>query len=693
MKKIALLIVSMLTLSLHTSPGVAEQPKLLTLDNLAIPETLGKIQERFVGSRNRWVIHIQDIHAHFAAQENIAAIVDHLNAVYGIQTVAVEGAWKSASFPKSWALPSSREKQMLARALLEDDYITGPVYSALFSQTPVTLHGIEDATLYDQNREIYIAHLNKREAIIALLQQHQEKLVAAKKEVYNGDLQSFDSQLSKFREGEAAGAFIPSLISWAQNREVALDHLDQILLFIQIMAIEATLDKKKLASEAGRLMQAHKGSRLSFEEILRSSKIPEDKLEFYPETIKYLQLMNLQDQISLADFFAQIEMAITRLKEKLFRTDEERKLDARSEAFALSKKIILFHATPEVLNTHSSLEAEVAEEAGRGGLTEALNLGLAFYEIAKTRDAVFFEETTTRPELQGDIAVIAGGFHTEGLSQKFRQADISYIVISPDLSGQAPDEALYFKRLQEAAPRDQTLAAILKPLLNADRFDEGYVRAVPLLTRDRDIFKAKKAVETYQIGLPVSLDTRLPEGVSISEIMGLAPPERTAKIVDLMKNPRQGDQPMLLVLRARDLVAAISNNDAALLLLEAVKQNRANAIVIVGSPAETPLETIGGKYRRIPWRGDNLADVLADDKFKSRFADYFDNGVIAAMVGPDEDLPDQRVLELRGAVALLFRIILSTPELRSFVNNPEFAALLNEIILEIENLNEILRGA
>ena len=47
-----------------------------SISNLAIPKDLGKIEIRKFGTSSRWIIHIQDVHAHFTAQENIAAILD-----------------------------------------------------------------------------------------------------------------------------------------------------------------------------------------------------------------------------------------------------------------------------------------------------------------------------------------------------------------------------------------------------------------------------------------------------------------------------------------------------------------------------------------------------------------------------------------------------------------------------------------
>ena len=76
------------------------------LSSLSVPEELGKVQERFSGKSARTVIQIQDVHAHLAAQQNIAAILERLRTVFGIKTSALEGAWTSTSLPKSQMIPT-----------------------------------------------------------------------------------------------------------------------------------------------------------------------------------------------------------------------------------------------------------------------------------------------------------------------------------------------------------------------------------------------------------------------------------------------------------------------------------------------------------------------------------------------------------------------------------------------------------
>jgi hypothetical protein len=94
----------LLCLSFLLPPFLLAQEGLtprLEIENLSIPENLGKIEDRFQGSSDYWIVQIQDVHAHLTAQENISAIVDHLNAVYKIDTVALEGGWDKTRFVQS----------------------------------------------------------------------------------------------------------------------------------------------------------------------------------------------------------------------------------------------------------------------------------------------------------------------------------------------------------------------------------------------------------------------------------------------------------------------------------------------------------------------------------------------------------------------------------------------------------------
>ena len=421
----------------------------LALENLAIAESIGKVQERFNGTGPRMIIQIQDVHAHATAQENIAAILEHLQVAGGIDKVALEGAWATTNLPKSQALATSREKQLLARSLLSDDLISGPVYSAILAPAPLALVGMEDQGLYEQNRKIYLEHLEKIQSIDAKISAYHEQLRASQKTAWNSELLAFGNAYEKFEETSDLGKFFPVLMKISAARSIDISDLSQIVLTQEIMTLEKSVSKERLEKEAKQLMKDFKDNPWTLEELIRGNKIPPERLGFYPEIKKLMSLLKMRDKISLADLVTQVETLITRILTKLAGTPEEKSLWDQCERFYLAKRILLLKATPSDLKAYEEEKAALSAEIQKAGLPEALALSLDFYSIVKKRDDIFFEKILHDPNLDGPLAVVTGGFHTDGLSQKFRAAGISYITISPDLGTEPADEKIYIQRMRE----------------------------------------------------------------------------------------------------------------------------------------------------------------------------------------------------------------------------------------------------
>jgi hypothetical protein len=594
--------------SLHAAETTSASAPL-QLSDLAIPKSLGKIDGRFVGTSKRWVIQIQDVHAHFTAQENISAIVDHLNAVYGIKTVGLEGGWLSTSFEKSWGLPNSREKQMLARALLEDFYLTGPGYAGLFSQTPIHLVGIEDAKLHEENRQTYLKHLAERDAFIEKVDAYEKKLSTEKQSVFSPELLSFDASLKEFREGKNAEKFLPLILSLAQKKAIDITQLDQIQLFSKIIDVQNSITKDKLESEAKRLMKTYKRNRLSFEDLLKSGIIPTEKLELYPEAQKYLNSMQLQDALSHHRFFNQIEQVIQLIKDKTFISEEEKSLDAKSERFVVSKKIILFQATPDDLKAFESLKEKTRAELAAEGLEPALDLGLHFFEIAFARDQIFFDKISSDPKLGGDIAIVTGGFHTDGLSSKLEQAGISYVIVTPDLGEDKTNEEIYFKRIRIGPPKEENPAVpdeafayeadYLRESFDRQRFPDSLVA---LTTRQATLPVAKGLVDPlFASKVPARKQTKI-KAITDEAFMKLPPQEQLKilqRLAEKTTRPQQGGLPIYVIINGKKLGAYLEHplNRSS---FEAYKSDSLHAAsILVENSTEIDGTMIGGRSRRV----------------------------------------------------------------------------------------------
>ncbi|MCM8775916.1 MAG: hypothetical protein NC930_06170, partial [Candidatus Omnitrophica bacterium] len=71
---------------------------------------------------------------------------------------------------------------------------------------------------------------------------------------------------------------------------------------------------------------------------------------------------------------------------------------------------------------------------------------IAFYENAETRDDVFWKKLS--PHIRSSAAkkraviFVAGGFHTQGMAQKFRENHVSYLLVRPQMTG-VPENTPY----------------------------------------------------------------------------------------------------------------------------------------------------------------------------------------------------------------------------------------------------------
>lgn len=673
----------------------AETVETLQIENLTIPKTLGKIEDRFQGTGTRWIIQIQDVHAHVTAQENIAAIVDHLNAVYGLQVLGLEGGWSTTRFAESWGLPSSREKQMLARGLLEDAQITGPAYAALFSQSPLQLVGIEEETLYQKNRDQYLRHLASRGPALEKTETLEKHLLQEKASLYNAKLKKFDDALMKFQEGKKPEVFFPLLLSELSAADVATQDLPQMLLFKEAFDKEQALDKIKLEAESKRLMETFKRKRLSFEELLKSGFIPQDQLARYPAASAYLELLRLQDKIAFRVFFDELETAVSRLKEKLFSSDEERLLDGRWNRFIITKSLLSFEATPKTLAAFQAQESEIREELVSAGLSDDLSLALDFYNLVSERDAVFFEKLTRQQALsESDTIAVTGGFHTEGLSRHLRDAGISYLVITPELGGEAPDQKLYYKRLADNITGRQTLSETQNRFFTP-AFDSAFVQGVLFLQKERNIPAAIDLVaESFAGSSSSSPAPASTEAVTWETFQTWERARQLEWVREILARARDNNI-RLYLLASQSVLNDLIQEPSGQKIWETVREERNNTVVVVlENPGDISSDLLGGKFKVERFQSISLEEASSSPKFKSRFQPALTQNLFAVILPENTAAPDSRMMALKKhPVSLFYRLFLSNPDLRQLAGQDGFLDLLKDLLEEIGGLDLFQKSA
>lgn len=684
----------------------------LPLSDLAVPESLGKVQERFIGTSARTIIQVQDVHAHAVAQQNIASLLERLRTVFGVETAALEGAWCTTSLPKSHALPTSREKQLLSMTLLEDDRISGPAYAAIMSPLPITLVGIEESALYEKNRVLFLSHRAQASAIAEKLHAESTSLQALQRSSWPPELLSLASAVGSFHETSDLVKFFPLLLKSAETHAVDVADLAQIGLLRDILALEKTFEKERLGQEVKQVIRKYKDTPWSLEELLRGGKIPAEEIGLYPEIKKLSRLYKMRDELSVQELSVQIETLTRRVLEKLFRAPEEKALWEKTERFYLAKKILLLEASPGDLKIYEREKTSLETELAANGLSEALALSLEFYETVKKRDQVFFDKILSDPSLAGNIAVVTGGFHTDGLSERFREAGISYITIAPDLGGEAANKKLYNERMAASTgqPPLQSLALQTKPVFDrAERqtlselqnsiaeTDERFLEALKVLFQTKDVRKAVRVFRGETVA--VSKDDKIrdlaarkrlrknagPETVSalnlkVSEFMTtLTHEEQLSAVKALLARAERPEHKPALISTVEALSRMAERPDASTRVVRALQSGDPVALLKNGSlPENLRLAASSGRVEFFEVQAGGMNAMVIDASFLAFIRHH--PPVIILNHYANGKYP---VLEEKPESLALFRIITLSPELYQAAKDPKFLKRLEGLIAEI----------
>ncbi len=665
---------------------------ILPLSSLAIPESLGKIQERFNGQGDRTVIQIQDVHAHATAQENIAAIVDHLRSVCGIKTVALEGAWTSTGLPQSRAIPTSREKQLLARSLLNEDLLSGPLYAGILSPLPIQFVGVEDPALYERNREIFLEHLAAEPEIREKLAAYAARLQDQRKADWAAELFSFGEAYWQFQDTADLGKYFSALLKNADAQRTDFPDLDQVVLVREIMRLEKAASRERLETEIKHLLREYKNTSWNFEELLRSGNISSEKYGIYPEIKKFRQLLALRDKVSLVDLTGQVDTLTSRVLEKLIKRPEEAALWSRTERFSLAKRVLLLKAVPSNLKAIEKGKTVLETELQGAELSDAWKLSMEFYDCVQKRDEIFFDRIMNDPALRGPVAIVTGGFHTDGLSQKLRKAGVSYITIMPDLGTGPSNEQLYIKRMQGTRADSQTLSE----LRNATAWvDERFEIAYKILLQTKNVLKAVAAFLGERVSVSDSekasslrktgeVFRQGPKDSSISvaplresEFMSQSHEAQLGTVRSWLEKARNNREKILLLSQASTLKRMLPDK-AVPDLVAAIVQNNDTLVLVQDAPLTEIPEQLLAPRGMERFDVKDVDTLIKTPKFQRLAKKH------PFVIMKDGYRSETYVVLPEIPVSLvLYRVVALNPDLCRAVQNPEFLALLQSLVTEI----------
>lgn len=464
-----------------TPPDISAGTGPLSVDDISVAINAGTIRSSYEGSSGKMIVHIQDAHCNFEAQSNISSILEQLSDESGIDMISVEGAEGLVDTAWFRAFPDAEIRREVATYFMKKGEITGAEYFSINSDYNGTIFGAETRDYYVENLNAFLEVYPHKDMIEEYLNGLRSVGTRLKALIYPARLRELDSRIQAFngREKELSD-FAAYLDGECSALGINKDNYPDFKRLTDTLEYEKKIDFDIVDDERGRYIDML-SKRLSKEEMaelvaasVRFKKGHIKAVDFYtylrelarehniaivheyPNLFYYYLYTRIYDGINVENLFREIDAIGRTLKAKLIKDDLQRDLDRYSEKVDMLVKLTNIELTNEcydlykeysssfslddVLAFYSALVSRYNLNFSIGTLPDQIRQNLphmiAFYEIAIKRDEALIDNTIRQMEAEGKdrSVLIAGGFHTRGITNILESKGISYVVVTPKIT-------------------------------------------------------------------------------------------------------------------------------------------------------------------------------------------------------------------------------------------------------------------
>ena len=462
---------------------------------LNVPAEFGRISSRWQSHKNDLpdkskptIIIIQDAHENLDAQKNIAQIVQSLVPQVDIERTffGAEGAVGNLSCDELRDYPIKKARIRAAESLMKDGYLTGLEFAAVTSDKRLKVYGVEDAVLFKKNFQEFYASVSERDRIEVFfceIEQYFEKIKAA---VLSAFLSEIDKHVSEYYRGESSfESIIAFLIDFSLLRNIDLSEYTSILLFNEIIKLEALQKKEALHSELNEI-SINTGFDFSGENCCDLSvldiawakiSLPENSKQCkYKHLYAARKLMKKKALLDISQLFCEVYSALEYLMSVSAKTADEKEIVRLYFDFIVLKNIHTLKASQNDLkrsvkdidvfiNDLNVFGKKFAVDEFIFKMPDVVknNQAFSFYKNADERDKVMLDNMLSHLEKHdfNTGVLVAGGYHTRGISELLREKNISYLILTPELSFSENTNGYMNRMLGKLAPLDPVMTSYI----------------------------------------------------------------------------------------------------------------------------------------------------------------------------------------------------------------------------------------
>ncbi|HNV86943.1 MAG TPA: peptidoglycan DD-metalloendopeptidase family protein, partial [Candidatus Omnitrophota bacterium] len=467
--------------------GASAGSPLNFIDRIELPSDIADVRKVFRGEGDRVVIHIQDAHANYEAQKNIAAILNYFVTNHGVTLANVEGTSGEIDTSILASFPDPEIRRSVSDYFLRQAKITGPEFYAVSNAGSLVLNGIERGDLYEENRKVFVEALSYANEDERMLKALREVFEEIGRYLFSRDMKALYKLRKRFEEDpQYLPHYAEALLKKARERGVPIENCRHLESFERLRDLEGKIDfeaaekevpllaeeiKKRLSKDGRELFAAntvayrkHKMSRAQYYGYLEGevARLGVSR-ERYQNVLDYLEYGRLYDSIGV-DLFGELEALETALKEKLLSDGDEKRLDELLGYLRILERLFSFSLTKEDAEFFYANRAGFASKVfvsfvgeitrkNHYRLLNALPADLSrvdrdveriqkFYECAIRRDDVIIANALEKMNdaRQPVSVMVTGGFHTAGIERALEERKISYLVVAPKVLKAADEE-------------------------------------------------------------------------------------------------------------------------------------------------------------------------------------------------------------------------------------------------------------
>ncbi len=439
-----------------------EKPAALQpFDPKNFPEALGRVEVFHQAGKDKpFVFFLQDAHAVRDAQRSIQNTLEYLETHQGVRLVALEGSAGKMDPLFFQTFPDKFVKKKVLNGYLDAGELSGAELAAASETSKSSYAGLEDWNLYQDNHRAYLEAADQKPEIEKALQGIARDLEKSRANTFRPELNRFHSLRESFLDEKSnlfdlLQDFKKKLLSKELNEELFRRNYPQLSVLLDASGDEISeplhADIRNMAeslrskadsesvpegrAEFSASFQSFLTGQMDAGEFLRRLMQEGTRLGYSPHLTPAMQSLLLRTErlsmIKGTSLFRELESALTFVEKSMKPTDRETELLDRFSRLRRLRHLAALEMTRE--------ELEQYRQNAEGHLTllgsrrTALTPALQFYRFALERDQVFYRnlETLMKEGRVSSAAVVAGGFHTQGLEEKLRGKGYSYAVISP----------------------------------------------------------------------------------------------------------------------------------------------------------------------------------------------------------------------------------------------------------------------